>query len=222
MNHLTITRDAATDPTTGAVLAPEALAALVTSRLCHDLVSPLGAIGNGLELLQMSGEFAGITKSPEMALILDSVDAARARLRWFRVAFGHAAHDQRLSLGELSALLADVEKGGRLKIRLEAEGDLPRTEARLILLALMCLETALPWGGDILICRGATGWRLVAQSTRVKKDASLWASLDRPQVASTPEPIPSEVHFALLAAFSGQEQRALTWEMDETGGEIAF
>lgn len=40
------------------------LASLVAARLCHDLVSPLGAIGNGVELLEMSGDFPGISKSP--------------------------------------------------------------------------------------------------------------------------------------------------------------
>ena len=61
MDDLTIYRTASSpDPIT-----PENLAALVTSRLCHDLVSPLGAIGNGLELLELSGDFPGIGKSGE-------------------------------------------------------------------------------------------------------------------------------------------------------------
>ena len=66
------------------------LASLVAARLCHDLVSPLGAIGNGVELLEMSGDFPGISKSPELALITESVRSARARVRFFRTAFGHA------------------------------------------------------------------------------------------------------------------------------------
>lgn len=129
-------------------IEPEALAALLGSRLCHDLVSPLGAIGNGLELLEVSGDFPGIAKSGEMMLIAESLEAARARIRCFRLAFGHAAADQRLGMAEIGAALSDAEKGGRLRLRLEAEGDLPRSEARMILLALMCLENAMPWGGD--------------------------------------------------------------------------
>ena len=58
MDDLTIYR--ATRPTLS--IAPEDLAVLLGSRLCHDLVSPLGAIGNGLELLELSGEFPGIAK----------------------------------------------------------------------------------------------------------------------------------------------------------------
>ncbi len=53
------------------------LAALIGSRICHDLISPIGAIGNGLELLSMAG--AG---GPEVALISDSVSNANARIRF--------------------------------------------------------------------------------------------------------------------------------------------
>ncbi|SIQ03492.1 histidine phosphotransferase ChpT [Paracoccus thiocyanatus] len=205
-----------------AAIAAERLAALVGSRLCHDIVSPLGAIGNGIELLQLAGEFPGIGNSVEMQLITESVEAARARIRWFRVAFGHAAADQRLSPAELAALLADVEKGGRIRLRLEAEGDLPRIEARLILLAVMCLETAMPWGGSVLVCRGASGWRLVAECSRTKPDPALWSWLDAVPGRERSEPASSEVHFPLLARFAGAAGRALAWELDDTGGEIAF
>ncbi|KGJ04772.1 histidine phosphotransferase [Paracoccus halophilus] len=202
-------------------MAAEHLAALVSSRLCHDLVSPLGAIGNGLELLELSGDFPGIAKSGEMMLIAESVEVARARVRWFRVAFGHAAPDQRLSGAELQALLADVEKGGRIRIRLDAEGDLPRIEARLILLALMCLESAMPWGGSVLICRGASGWRLVAEASRTKLDPALWSWLDT-EPDRRPAPGSAEVQFPLLSSFARAAERRLTWELDETGGEISF
>ena len=57
---------------------------LIGSRICHDLISPLGAIGNGVELLTMSG----MTEVPEMTLISESVENANARIRFFRIAFG--------------------------------------------------------------------------------------------------------------------------------------
>ena len=60
------------------------LAALLGSRICHDLISPIGAIGNGVELLMMEGG----TPSPELVLIAESVAAANARIRFFRLAFG--------------------------------------------------------------------------------------------------------------------------------------
>jgi histidine phosphotransferase ChpT len=62
------------------------LTSLIGSRICHDLISPLGAIGNGVELLAMSE----VAKGPEMSLIAESVENANARIRFFRVAFGAA------------------------------------------------------------------------------------------------------------------------------------
>lgn len=218
MDDLTIRRTATSDDPN----MPEHMAALVSARLCHDLISPLGAIGNGLELLQMSPEFRGIAESPEFALMAESVAASRARIRWFRLAFGPAAADHRISPAEIAAILAEADKGGRLRLRIDAQGDLPRIEARLILLALMCLETALPWGGSVLICRGARGWRLLAEATRVKFDPALWSWLDPEDGCIRPEPAPGEVHFALLARFAASKARAISWELDERGGEISF
>lgn len=203
-------------------IAPGRLAALVGARMCHDLVSPLGAIGNGLELLQMSDEFRALSGKPELALIADSVEAARARVRWFRLAFGQASPEQRLALAELARLLVDAERGGRLRIRLEAEGDLTRVEARLIVLAVMCLETALPWGGSLLVCRGATGWRLVAEAPRTRPDPALWAWLDGSAQRQGSEPSAAEVHFPLLAGLAAQEGQTILWNLDDKGAEIAF
>ena len=97
------------------------LAAMLASRMCHDLVSPLGAIGNGLELLEMAGGGGG----PEFALMADSVAAARARLRLFQLAFGRAGDDQRLPVAELRDVLTGPDVLGRLVCVLDAEGDLP-------------------------------------------------------------------------------------------------
>lgn len=194
------------------------LAALVASRLCHDLVSPLGAIGNGVELLQMGATGA---PSPELGLVSDSVDAARARIRVFRVAFGQAGPDQRLGVPELTDLLRDLADDGRLRFQLDAQGDMPRTDARMILLAAMCLETALPWGGRVLVCRGANGWRLVAESTRVRQVPELWAWLDGGADAAV-VPAASDVHFALLATHATAARKTLRAEIDDSGAEISF
>ncbi|MCL4674724.1 MAG: hypothetical protein KJZ59_01530, partial [Pararhodobacter sp.] len=63
----------------------DALAAMIGSRLCHDLVSPLGAIGNGVELLQMTQ-----APTPELDLVSEAVKTAQSRIRLFRLAFGVA------------------------------------------------------------------------------------------------------------------------------------
>lgn len=194
------------------------LAALVGSRLCHDVVSPLGAIGNGVELLQMSPDFPGIAQTPEMQLIAEAVTAARLRIAAYRVAFGAATGDQRISPSELRRLAEGLTAQGRLKIEIEAEGDLTRADARLVLLALMCLETALSWGGRILVVRASGGWRIVAECERNRPDPALWAWLDGSEPPRVPAP--SEVQFALLAEAAAG--RPLHAELDPSGAEISF
>lgn len=49
---------------------------IVASRICHDIISPIGAIQKGLELISMTASLD--VKSPEMALIYDSYKDARA------------------------------------------------------------------------------------------------------------------------------------------------
>lgn len=200
-------------------IAQADLAQLLGSRLCHDLVSPLGAIGNGVELLEMSPDFPGIGASPELKLIAESVAAARARIQLFRVAFGHAQGDQRMSRAGLAQLLDGFSGQGRLRIRLEAEGDFARVELRLIMLAMMCLESALPWGGTVTALHDGGRWRLAGQAERVKQDPGLWAWLGG---GAARTPAPSEVHFALLSQALVGANRQPEWSLDDKGAEIAF
>ncbi|WP_309665776.1 histidine phosphotransferase family protein, partial [Tabrizicola sp.] len=125
------------------------LAALIGSRICHDLISPIGAIGNGVELMMMDNTGG----SPELALIAESVANANARIRFFRVAFGIASGDQRIGKTEVTSILTDMTRGGRLIYAWNSAADLPRREVRLIFLLLQCLETAMAYGGRVQIDR---------------------------------------------------------------------
>ena len=75
---------------------PLSLAKLIASRICHDLISPVGAIANGMELVALTG--ADIT--PEFELISDSVAGANARIKFYRIALGMSSADQKLGRSE--------------------------------------------------------------------------------------------------------------------------
>lgn len=215
MSHVTIPLRQ-TGPATGAELA-----GLVAARLCHDLVSPLGAIGNGVELLEMSGEYSGIANSPELTLIGESVRAARARVRLYRMAFGHAPPDQRVAVMEIAQLAHDYARGARLTIEVEAGGDTSRIEARMLLLSLMCMDTAMPWGGNVVVTREGAGWRLRGQASRMRAEHGLWQSLD-PAGGAHPAPAPSEVHFAMLGTLAAEHGRPIAWSLDAEGAGLSF
>jgi len=192
------------------------LAALVGSRICHDLISPIGAIGNGLELLMMDGSGSG----PEMALISESVGHATARIRFLRVAFGLAQPLQRLGRPEVQSILSDLTRGSRLQIEWQGPDDMPRREVKLVFLLIQCLESAMAFGGKIVITVGNGRWILLAEAIRLKVDPELWAILTDPAAAM---PVtPAQVQFPLAAADIARHGRRLACDIRETEIRLSF
>jgi histidine phosphotransferase ChpT len=192
------------------------LTALLGSRICHDLISPIGAIGNGLELLLMeAGE-----RSPEMALIAESVAHANARIRYFRLAFGAAGGESRQNLAEVKSILSDMTRGSRLNIDWQTGADLQRAEVKVAFLLILCLESALPYGGKIKVSTEADRWLLLAEAARLKVDAGLWDVLADP--TATPDLSPSVVHFPLAAAEIARQGRRLSADLGQTTIKLMF
>ena len=190
-------------------LPPQTLAALLGSRICHDLTSPLGAISNGVELLEMSGSDMG----PEIALISESVASANARIRYFRVAFGAAAEGQVIGAAEIRSIIGDITRGSRAEITWHPDGDIPRRDAKLVFLMIQCLETAMPWGGRIEISEANNRWTLSGTSDRMKINTILWELLSRPD--ATADVGAAEIQYLLLPQMIRETGRALTLELSE-------
>jgi histidine phosphotransferase ChpT len=184
------------------------LAALVGSRICHDLISPIGAIGNGVELLSLTDGDTGA----EMDLISESVNNANARIRYFRIAFGSASDDQSIGRAEVLSILAAVARGGRFTYFWQVEGDQPRNTVRCAFLMLLCLEAAMPMGGDIHINLEGDTWVLNAQGQRMKIDNALRAGLSMPQSDLTHTA--AQVQFALLPIVLAEAGRALGLDLN--------
>ncbi len=190
------------------------LVALLGSRLCHDLISPIGAIGNGVELLQLE---SGQT-SPEMTLIAQSVAHASARIRFFRVAFGEARTGQRVSRTEVHSILSDLQESGRLGFDWQGPADVSRGTAKLAFLMILCLETAMPYGGQVDFSGGTDGARLVGSSQKNRIDEGLWEILN--DGTYPPDITPAQVHFALLAEELARQGRRT--QMAFPPGQIIF
>lgn len=159
------------------------LAALIASRICHDLISPIGAISNGVELLGMD------RPGPELDLLSQSAANANARIRFFRISFGAAGPDQRIARAEVVAVLADLSNGGRVAYDWTSPPDLSRREVRLVFLLLQCLETALAYGGKVRIVHDQGRWSLTAEAPRLRADPGIWAVLSG-------APLPSDISAA--------------------------
>ncbi|SDE09108.1 histidine phosphotransferase family protein [Limimaricola pyoseonensis] len=171
----------------------DSLPALVASRICHDLINPVSAIGNGVELLAMIA-----APGPEMALITESVNNAIARIRFFRIAFGAPAPGQLIGRAEIVATLDTLSHGGRTHYDWRPTEDQPRDALRLVYLLLQCVETALPQGGDVVILGSGAEWRIEASARRIRLDSDAWACLT--DTVPMPPPDPGQVQFPLAAA----------------------
>lgn len=192
------------------------LAALIGSRICHDLISPIGAIGNGVELMLMESA----SKGPELSLISESVANANARIRYFRVAFGAAGNDARIGRPEVLSILSEITKGGRLQVSWTGPGDLARREVKLAFLLIQCLETAMPWGGQVAVVVDGPRWTVAGAGTRLRVNPPLWETLSNPKAAA--EITPALVHFALVPAEVQGQQRRLAVEIGPTEIRMAF
>jgi histidine phosphotransferase ChpT len=199
-----------------AMLDKPDLAALIASRICHDLISPIGAIGNGVELLAMD---AGAQR-PEMALISESVANANARIRFFRISFGAASGDQRIARSEVMSVLTDLTRGGRVSYAWTSVADLPRREVRLAFLLLQCVETALAYGGKVVVTREEMGWTILAEATRLRIEPALWEVLTEPRAPS--DIGAGQVHFALVPEELARQGRRLVTEIGETTIRLTF
>lgn len=129
---------------------------LMCSRLCHDLVSPVGAIHNGLELIEeMEGEPAGGFLGEAVKLIGHSAEQAERRLRLFRLAYGLAGREV-AGLTEVRTAAAGWLEGGRSTLDwpdgIPDEALSARTGAAKTLLNVIVLaDEALTHGGVIRI-----------------------------------------------------------------------
>lgn len=166
------------------------LNALLGSRICHDLISPLGAIGNGVELLQMSG----MGNSAEMSLISDSVTAANTRVRLFRIAFGAAEPGQMVSRTEVQTVARTVGADRRMRVDWSPPEQLPRREGKLAILLLLVAESCLPFGGDVRVVTAQNRISITLTAPRMREDLSL---LDHLRETSGALPGASEIHIPL-------------------------
>ena len=193
--------------------APD-LSALVSARLCHDLISPMGAIGNGLELLQLSAGSA----AAELALVNESLATALAKLRFYRIAFGPADPLARQSLDEATQI-SDAMFHGRFTVSWPERGSaLPRTLIRVIYLAILCLEKSLPMGGHVRIRLDGEAITLGVDGRRTAPPQALWSHVT--DGTPVPELKPDGVQFALLRQALSAIGHGAEARFGETGAEI--
>ena len=159
------------------------LAALLCSRLCHDMLSPVGALSNGLELLRDE-------RDPEMRqrcleLLEQSAKISADKLKFFRLAYGAAGGFGDTVPVEEPRQLVEALVGDNGRIALTwgvSEPELPKAAVKILLnLAAIGID-ALPRGGELSIGaerrEGATEIAVRVAGAKVAFDATIGQALD--------------------------------------------
>ena len=159
--------------------APDALelAALLCSRVCHDLISPVGAIVNGLEVLDDDPkpddrEFA-------LDLIRKSAKIASARLQFCRLAFGAAGSaGAQIDLGDAQNMAKGHFEDGKITLAWNLPRLLlPKNRVKLLLNLLVIVQQTIPRGGvltvDSLGEGEAMGFRITAAGLNARVSQSV-------------------------------------------------
>lgn len=140
------------------------LAALLCSRVCHDLISPVGAIVNGLEVLEEDNDEE--TRTFALDLIKKSSRSASARLQFCRLAFGAAGSaGAQIDTGDAEKVSRGLIEDEKIKITWNLPRELrPKNQVKLLLNMMLIAAGAIPRGGTLAVdpVEGSPGFRIIA------------------------------------------------------------
>jgi len=148
------------------------LAALLCSRVCHDLISPVGAIVNGLEVLDDENDEE--TKTFALDLIKKSAGTASAKLQFCRIAFGAAGSaGAQIDSGDAEKVARGFLEDEKTKLDWQLPRLLlPKNRVKLLLNMLLVGGQAIPRGGQLSVKpvgEGETmGFTVTAAGTNAK------------------------------------------------------
>ena len=114
----------------------------------------------------------------------------------------------------------DVERAGRVRVNWNLTEAVPRNQVKLAFLALMCCESAMPFGGDVTIVNDGKNWSVTGTADKMKLEAELWKNL--PSGQFTNKVTPAQVQFALLPESASSMGRRVATDTASTRVEIRF
>lgn len=148
------------------------LAALLCSRVCHDLISPVGAIVNGLEVLEEEKDEA--TKEFALDLIKRSASTASAKLQFCRIAFGAAGSaGAQIDLGDAETIARGFLEDDKTKLAWNLpRALLAKNRVKLLLNMLLIAGQTIPRGGTLTVdpigSGDSLGFKVSAAGTNAK------------------------------------------------------
>lgn len=148
------------------------LAALLCSRVCHDLISPVGAIVNGLEVLDEDKDEE--TRVFALDLIKKSARQASAKLQFCRLAFGAAGSaGAQIETGDAEKVARGLIEDGKTTIAWNLPRELvAKNRVKLLLNMLIVACGTIPRGGNLTVEAADRGYRVVATGLNARLTAA--------------------------------------------------
>jgi histidine phosphotransferase ChpT len=153
------------------------LAALMCSKLCHDVIGPVGAVSNGFEILEDETDEA--MRQMALDLIRNNAEKASAQLQFLRLAFGAMGGAGDLfPLEDARRLTESLYAREKAKIRWGIEPEsLPKDQVKLLVNLVVVAASTIPRGGEVDVGMSRSGDRVGFQLKAVGSHASLPESI---------------------------------------------
>jgi len=158
-------------------LTPTSLSALLCARVCHDLISPVGALGTAIELLDDPSN--ADMHEDAMALVRTSSRQATAKLKFLRLAFGAGGSaPDIIPTSEMTSLSNDmfVDSKPDLVWQIDSDG-IDKKQARIVMNFIMLAVNSAPRGGTVTITRtdngGGANFKVVSEGQKVRLDPNI-------------------------------------------------
>lgn len=181
---------------------------LLCSHLCHELVSPVGAISNGLEMIE---EFGGEPDSAVLGLIADSATITAQRLQYYRIAFGVLSSGSVRTDEDFKALADGLLKSGKSEIEWPVGpllDDMPEAHIKLLLNVIGLAANTLPRGGKVIVQTDLPGaLSVVARGEGAKLSEDVMAALAKD--VSIESLSPRNIHAYFCQCIAAQANQTL-------------
>ena len=158
-------------------LTPTTLSAMLCARICHDLISPVGALGTAIEILDDPDNVDMYDDA--MALVRTSSRQAAAKLKFLRIALGAAGTAPGIiPTAEVTKLSNDMFADSKPDLVWNIDSDgIDKDRARILMNLIMLAIQAAPRGGTVTVSRHGQGeganFVLVSNGPKARLDASI-------------------------------------------------
>ncbi|PQA89438.1 histidine phosphotransferase family protein [Hyphococcus luteus] len=181
-----------------------ALAALLSSRVCHDLINPVGALRSGLEVLE-DPSMEGAMRDAAMDLVRDGAQKAVALLSYARLAYGAAGgFGAQISLEDAQKALSDLFAVTKAELDWRIETGLAAKENVKVLMVLAyAAADCVPRGGVVTIEGDIQNFTITTTGKKVLLNDDLVRALGGDANDLTPKYTPALIASQLVASRGG-------------------